>query len=196
VEKRRAAANSRYAVSKFVNGNDANTDMQNKQKYTNAGNCIQKLQMDANQSQSQSQSQKEDIKETYLKVGKEKEEKFGAYAPMTTNPSNAETSVHKIGKPVGQRQAEFRAKVSALADKYCATMLNAFCDYWTETNRSGTKMRCELEKTWSLEGRLATWKKRDDERMSGRLVRVPSKAKAAYDAGEEAKRMLRRIENL
>ena len=34
-----------------------------------------------------------------------------------------------------------------------------FIDYWTEPNKSGTKMRFELEKTWSLKSRLSRWKK-------------------------------------
>jgi len=34
-----------------------------------------------------------------------------------------------------------------------------FIDYWTEPNKSNTKMRFELEKTWSLKSRLSRWKK-------------------------------------
>ena len=33
----------------------------------------------------------------------------------------------------------------------------AFIDYWTEANKSGTKMRFELEKTWDLKRRLSRW---------------------------------------
>lgn len=44
---------------------------------------------------------------------------------------------------------------------YHPEMLRAFYDYWSEPNKSGTKMRFELEKTWSLEGRLRTWASRD-----------------------------------
>ena len=40
-------------------------------------------------------------------------------------------------------------------------MLRAFFDYWTEPNKSRTKMRFELEKTWELGRRLATWAKRE-----------------------------------
>ena len=34
-----------------------------------------------------------------------------------------------------------------------------FIDYWTEPNKSNSKMRFELEKTWSLKSRLSRWKK-------------------------------------
>ena len=33
----------------------------------------------------------------------------------------------------------------------------AFIDYWTEANKSGTKMRFEMEKTWDLKRRLSRW---------------------------------------
>lgn len=36
---------------------------------------------------------------------------------------------------------------------------NEFIDYWTEPNQSNTKMRFELQKTWSSERRLNTWAK-------------------------------------
>jgi hypothetical protein len=42
---------------------------------------------------------------------------------------------------------------------YGRTMIRAFYDYWTEPNTSGTKMRFELQKTWSLERRLRNWEK-------------------------------------
>ena len=36
---------------------------------------------------------------------------------------------------------------------------NNFLSYWTELNRSGTKMRFELQKTWETKRRLQTWLK-------------------------------------
>lgn len=40
---------------------------------------------------------------------------------------------------------------------YQPQMIRAFFNYWTERNKSGTKMRFELERTWELSKRLATW---------------------------------------
>lgn len=40
-------------------------------------------------------------------------------------------------------------------------MIRAFFDYWSELNKSGTKMRYELEKTWELPKRLVTWANRE-----------------------------------
>ena len=43
---------------------------------------------------------------------------------------------------------------------YEPTMIRAFFNYWTERNKSGTKMRFELEKTWETAKRLQTWASR------------------------------------
>lgn len=45
--------------------------------------------------------------------------------------------------------------------KYDQEMLRAFCNYWTESNKSKTKMRFELEKVFEIGRRLATWKSRE-----------------------------------
>jgi len=42
-------------------------------------------------------------------------------------------------------------------------MIEKFISYWTELNRSKTKMRFELEKTFEISKRLATWSARDNQ---------------------------------
>ena len=42
-------------------------------------------------------------------------------------------------------------------EKYGTQMLRDFFDYWTEPNRSGTKMRFELQQTFDINRRLARW---------------------------------------
>jgi len=62
-----------------------------------------------------------------------------------------------------KKETEFKNCVFEFAKKYPAEMLFIFCDYWTEMNRSKTKMRFELEKTFEISKRLATWASRDKE---------------------------------
>jgi hypothetical protein len=38
-------------------------------------------------------------------------------------------------------------------------MLNEFYMYWTEHNQRKTKLKYEMQSTWSLERRLNTWSK-------------------------------------
>ena len=45
--------------------------------------------------------------------------------------------------------------------KYSPEMLRAFYDYWTEPNKSKTKMRFEMQTTWDLNRRLKTWAARE-----------------------------------
>ena len=44
---------------------------------------------------------------------------------------------------------------------YQPQTIRAFFNYWTEKDKSGTKMRFELEKTWETAKRLQTWASRE-----------------------------------
>ena len=46
---------------------------------------------------------------------------------------------------------------------YQPQMIRAFFNYWTEKNKSGTKMRFEHEKTWETSKRLVTWANNEKE---------------------------------
>ncbi len=46
---------------------------------------------------------------------------------------------------------------------YQPQMIRAFFNYWTEKNKSGTKMRFEMEKTWETAKRLKTWENNEKE---------------------------------
>lgn len=60
-----------------------------------------------------------------------------------------------------KRETEFKESVKQYSNQYPVNMLKSFCDYWTEPNKSKTKMRFELEKTFEISRRLATWASRD-----------------------------------
>lgn len=84
-----------------------------------------------------------------------------------------ETTTSVVGKKNAAKAATLSRKESfyqllvPYVGKYPKEMIRAFFDYWSELNKSGTKMRYELEKTWELPRRLATWANRE---------RMPSKA--------------------
>lgn len=84
-----------------------------------------------------------------------------------------ETTTIVVGKKDAAKAATLSRKESfyqllvPYVGKYPKEMIRAFFDYWSELNKSGTKMRYELEKTWELPRRLATWANRE---------RMPSKA--------------------
>lgn len=63
---------------------------------------------------------------------------------------------------LAERRENFKLSLEPYLAKYSRDMLNDFYAYWTEENQSRTKMRFELEKTWGLVNRLATWARRDN----------------------------------
>jgi hypothetical protein len=59
---------------------------------------------------------------------------------------------------IAQRQDDFKVEVESFTEKYSIELLKSFYVYWSEPNKSNTKMRKELEKTWDTARRLVTWK--------------------------------------
>lgn len=58
-------------------------------------------------------------------------------------------------KPIELREADFKRQIAGY--KYPQVIKDEFFAYWTEPNKSESKMRFELEKTWHLGRRLARW---------------------------------------
>ena len=70
-----------------------------------------------------------------------------------------------------ERAEQFKKEIEGFANLYTTKVLNEFYNYWSEPNKSKTKMRFELERTWDLTRRLRTWGKRDDEaRMKAKYI--------------------------
>lgn len=69
-----------------------------------------------------------------------------------------------VGMSIEERKQKFYESLIPYVEKYGREMVRDFYDYWSELNRSGTKMRCELQPTWQLGGRLATWSRKHNER--------------------------------
>ncbi len=55
------------------------------------------------------------------------------------------------------RKQAFIDSIMPFSSRYDTAMLHAFANYWTEPNRSLSRMRFEMQKTWSTSLRLATW---------------------------------------
>jgi hypothetical protein len=65
------------------------------------------------------------------------------------------------GEEIEKRSESFKNEVKTFSEKYPSEMLQEFFKYWSEPNRSKTKMRFELQPTWELSRRLTTWANRD-----------------------------------
>ena len=65
-------------------------------------------------------------------------------------------------KDIEERGKKFISEVMNFQSQYPSDMLVKFYSYWTEKNKSGTRMRFEIEKTWDLSRRISTWAARDN----------------------------------
>ena len=75
------------------------------------------------------------------------------------NASNSKVKVNKIINKVNNitnRISDFKKSVYSITN-ISDDDKNAFFLYWTEPNKSGTKFRAELEKTFSISLRLKRW---------------------------------------
>jgi hypothetical protein len=61
------------------------------------------------------------------------------------------------------RTLAFKNSLIPFKNKYQIDLLKNFFEYWTEPNPSKTKMRFELERTWSIERRLTNWASRQKD---------------------------------
>lgn len=67
----------------------------------------------------------------------------------------------KLEQQIKEKRLKFYEDCKPYLAKYPKEMLRAFYNYWTELNKSGTKMRYELQQTFELSRRLATWANND-----------------------------------
>ena len=66
-----------------------------------------------------------------------------------------------IKEKVNKKENEFKETIKPFVRKYGKDICNNFYLYWTEPNKSKTKLRYEMEKTWDVKRRLANWANRD-----------------------------------
>lgn len=121
----------------------------------------------------------------------------------TSNPNNKkeeentkETTPNGVAKKAAAKAATLSRKDSfyqslvPFVGLYPKEMIRSFFDYWSELNKSGSKMRFELEKTWELPRRLSTWAAR--ERMPAKTnsdigVVLTDNSPGKYDSPQEKK---------
>lgn len=149
-------AKSEFASSK-IKQNQANENLLKQNSNAHAHNNISYS------------NNKEDKKETTTKVVVEKEEERNTPQP----PS--------LVNPLVTRQKAFYDSLRAYVGQYPADILRCFYDYWSEPNRSQTKMRMEMEKTWDVGRRLAYWYRREEEKNYGTTSRPDTAEQRAED---------------
>ena len=106
---------------------------------------------------------------------------------LTTINKNKEIKI--TNNTISIRRLKFINDVSLF--DYDKNILDSFTDYWTEPNKSNTKMKFELQQTWSTNLRLKTWaanqKKWDKPKSNPKSM---SKLDAQINEWQKAKELL------
>ncbi len=92
--------------------------------------------------------------ESTQKKGKEIKKKVTTNVVTKKDPAAAIAATQTRAKAFGETLVPFM-------ELYGKEMIRAFYDYWSEPNKSRTKMRFEYQKTWKVSLRLATWAKNE-----------------------------------
>ena len=79
--------------------------------------------------------------------------------PNTNKKNKEEIKKNKENNFINQVLAEGLKTTPMIAPD----VIDAFCNYWTERNMSGNKMKFEMSKTFDIKRRLATWIKNNKE---------------------------------
>lgn len=92
---------------------------------------------------------------------------------------------------LSQRAEKFYKELIPYVESYGKEMVRAFYDYWTEPNKSKSKMKFELEKTWDLNRRLATWANRESSYNKNQVELSARERNAEIERQEQRERMAR-----
>lgn len=77
--------------------------------------------------------------------------------PEDQSPTKPKKTKEDIKSDTEKRRKEFYNSLIPFVQTYGKEMVREFYDYWSEGNKSGSKMRYEQEPTWDLARRLARW---------------------------------------
>lgn len=100
------------------------------------------------------------------------------YEPVRNSPKVKESKV-KVYKEESKKemlskiQEEFYDHLKSFIGDFSKETLREFYDYWSEPNKSGTKIKWQLERTWDTKKRLERWtnnnfKKNETNRTNNR----------------------------
>ena len=93
-------------------------------------------------------------------------------------------------KKMLNRQQKFYEELAGYVSQYSKELLRAFYNYWSEPNKSKTRMKFELEQTWETKLRLITWEKNEQKFNKGKTVNNEQSSESKQAALSERERVL------
>lgn len=94
----------------------------------------------------------------------------------------------KLNESFNDRMSQFRMDLAIWEETYGVKNVEAFFVYWSEPNKSRTKMKWEMQKTWDLPRRLNTWYERSKTFSAPKLSFNKSLNFASYDNSAKVER--------
>ena len=99
---------------------------------------------------------------------------------------------------IESRKLKFASTLKPFLLTYGKDFLNDFYKYWTVPNKSNTKFKQELEKTWSLERRLETWAKNEknfERKVAPKETKSEERSRTNMDIIKSNMEILKQREN-
>ncbi|WP_091853598.1 hypothetical protein [Prevotella communis] len=78
-----------------------------------------------------------------------------------TNITRPKKTKEDVAADTKKRMAAFYNSLIPYVQIYGKEMVRNFYDWWSQTNKSGSRMRWEMEKTWVLEKRIRYWSRNE-----------------------------------
>lgn len=123
---------------------------------------------------------KTNIKDNYIRNSKAVLSNFEIYKDKDNNKDKDKDKIS-----IEDRKQKFATSLIPFVEKYGKEMIRAFHDWWTQPNKSNTKMGFELQKTWDLEARLRTWESREKEKKLAPKKENPNHLKPTLENTKE-----------
>jgi len=111
--------------------------------------------------------------------------------PHHQKPKDINTRINTTNNNIILREEKFKNDISLL--EFDINIKKQFFDYWKEPNKSKTKMRWEIEKTWDLNARMHRWKR--NQQKWDKPSKKPTSLKNKLDTFNKAKQMMDQINN-
>jgi hypothetical protein len=126
--------------------------------------CIHFLNEQLLEFEDTSKQNRENARKGWEKRRKKKpsERNAGASKPQSETDAIKENKIKEnksIKDNIIERENKFRFTANTFQNEFELDLIDSFCNYWTEPNQAGTKMKFELQKTFEIKRRLITWNK-------------------------------------
>lgn len=150
---------SRTKVRTFLN--DLKREQQIEQQKTNLTQILTIINYDEYQKKEQQTGQQKNSRKT------PEEQQKNTYK----NVKNDKNEKNIVSKDILSKiQKEFYDTIAPFVSIYKKEMLRQFYEYWSEPNKSGTKIRYQLQKTWDLNLRLKNWAAKEPFMSKSKII--------------------------